>query len=137
MLALEPLIKARLEALAELDGWTVRGATEAVDRKAPGPSVDLRIGAVAVPDSKTGAAVVQPAWDMVFEMQRGPTAAATLDAIFWAVLQDLQGWEPGNVGGREWLPLKLAAASPPDFLAEGVAAVALSFSTGAGFIGQA
>ncbi len=132
MLALEPVIKARLVGLSALTAWVVRGMTDTVDRRAV-PAVDLSIRGVTVADSKQGAAMAVPSWAVTLIVQRSDVAAEQLDAAMHQVIGRLQGWAPGEAGGRKWEQLRLDGVSVPDFLPEGQAAIELSFSTGGAY----
>lgn len=128
MLVLEPVIKARLVGLSALTAWAVRGMTDMVDRRAV-PAVDLSIRSVAAPDSKQGAVMVAPSWSITLIVQRSDVAAEQLDAAMHQVIGRLQGWAPGEAGGRKWEQLRLDGVSVPDFVPEGQAAIELSFAT--------
>lgn len=134
MLALEPVIKARLVGLSALTAWAVRGMTDTVDRRAV-PAVDLSIRGVAVPDGKQLAAMVGPSWSVTLIVQRSDVAAEQLDAAMHQVVGRLHGWEPGQAGGRGWERFRLDGVSVPDFVPEGQAAIELSFATAAKFDG--
>jgi hypothetical protein len=136
MLALEPVIKARLAGLSALTAWAVRGMTDAVDRRVV-PAVDLSIRGVAVPDSKQGAVMVAPSWSVTLIVQRSDVAAEQLDTAMAQVIDALQGWAPGEAGGRKWERLTLDALGVPDFVPEGQAAIELSFSTGSAYRARA
>lgn len=134
MLALEPVIKARLAGLPALMGWVVRGMTDLVDRR-PVPAVDLQIDNVVVADSKQSAAMVAPSWVVTLIVQRGDVAAEQLDTAMQQVIGRLHGWQPGAAGGRSWEQMRLDGVGLPGFVPEGQAGIELSFATAAKFDG--
>lgn len=137
MLALEPVIKARLEALPALTGWVVRGVTTP-ERGDADRQLTLRIGTVQVGDAKAFAAAVTPSWEMHLSVPRSAAAADELDAAFVAIVAQFHGWLPGQVAGRGWERLGLnAVGEAPEFLREGRAGISLSFATAAKFDGVA
>ncbi len=135
MLVLEPLIKARLQALTALTGWAVRTGTELVDRRLV-PAADVRCTGASVTDSKAGRATVSPEWAVVLVVRRSDVAAQQLDAAFAAVTESLHSWMPGPQDGRGWEPLRLSRVSEPLFADEGLAGCELTFSTSAVYRGQ-
>lgn len=135
MLALEPLLKARLQTLSALTGWQVRTGTELCDRRTV-PAADVRCTGAAVADSKAGRATVLPDWTVVLVVRRSDVAAEQIDAAFAAVVESLHNWMPGQQGGRGWEPLRLGRVSEPLFNDEGLAGYELTFSTSAVYRGQ-
>lgn len=135
MFALNAPIKARLQALTELAGWTVRTSTELVDRTAL-PSVDVRVPGGGVGGARSGAVMVQPSWSLVLAVRRSATAADELEAAFAAVIEAMHGWRPDAHAGRGWEPLQLAAVAEAAFADDGLAGVELTFSTQALYRGQ-
>ena len=110
MFALNAPIKARLQSLPALAGWTVRTSTELVDR-ATLPAVDVRVPGGGVAGARSGAVMVQPGWSLVLAVRRSATAANELEAAFAAVIEAMHGWAPGQHAGRGWEPLQLAAVA--------------------------
>lgn len=135
MLALEPLLKTRLQSLPALTGWAVRTGTESADRRLV-PAADVRCTGAQVPDSKTGAVMVSPEWTVTLVVRRSDDAAAQLDAAFAGVIASLHNWAPGQHGGRGWEPLRLGRVSEPNFADEGLAGYELLFSTAGSYMGQ-
>lgn len=133
MLALTTPLKSRLQALPALTGWAVRMGTELADRRIV-PAVDMRCTGAAVPDSKTGAVMVQPEWTATLIVRRSDEAADQLDAAFAALIASLQNWQPGPLGGRGWEPLRLARVTEPLFAEEGLAGIEIAFHTGARYL---
>src|SRR5437868_3008261 len=70
MLALEPHLKARLQALSALTGCAVRTGTELSDRRMV-PAADVRCSRAQVPESKTGAVMVSPEWTVALLVRLG------------------------------------------------------------------
>jgi hypothetical protein len=135
MLAIEPLLKARLQSLSALTGWAVRVGSEHGDRKLV-PAVDARCPGAAVADSKASAVALQPQWVLTLTVRRGADASAQIDAALAAVIEAMHNWAPGQAGGRGWEPLRLAAVTEPAFADEGLAGYELSFTTAARYLGQ-
>lgn len=135
MLAIEPPLKARLQALPQLTGWAVRMGTEHADRRAV-PAVDVRCAGASVPDRKSGAVMVAPEWQITLVLRRGVDAAAMLDAALAAVITSLHNWQPGQHGGRGWEPLALSRVTEPLLSDEGLTGYELTFTTGARYMGQ-
>ena len=135
MFALNAPIKARLQSLPALAGWTVRTSTELVDR-ATLPAVDVRVPGGGVAGARSGAVMVQPGWSLVLAVRRSATAANELEAAFAAVIEAMHGWAPGQHAGRGWEPLQLAAVADAVFAEDGLAGVELTFSAQALYRGQ-
>lgn len=135
MLAIEPTIKARLQALPQLTGWAVRMGTEHADRRVV-PAVDVRCAGASVADRKAGAVMVAPEWQITLVLRRGADAAAQLDAALAAVITSLHNWQPGQHGGRGWEPLALSRVTEPLLSDEGLTGYELTFTTGARYMGQ-
>ncbi|CAM3328318.1 hypothetical protein [Polaromonas hydrogenivorans] len=133
MLALEPLLKTRLQALSALIGWAVRCGTELSDRRIV-PAADVRCTGAQVPDNKAGAVMVAPEWTVTLVVRRSDEAAGQLDAAFAAVLTSLHNWAPGQQGGRGWEAVRLVRIVEPQFLDEGLAGSELVFNTAARYI---
>lgn len=131
MLAVGPLIKARLQGLSALAGWDLRVWTEAGDRRMV-PAVDIRNGGAQVAESKAVGVRIEPLWTVTLVVRRGADAAAELDAAFWQVVESLHWCPLGLVDGRKWQQLALVSiAREPEFVDEGLAGCQLVFSTGA------
>lgn len=135
MLAIEPPLKARLQALPQLTGWAVRMGTEHADRRVV-PAVDVRCAGASVPDRKAGAVMVAPEWQITLVLRRGVDAAAMLDAALAAVITSLHNWQPGQHGGRGWEPLALSRVTESLLSDEGLTGYELTFTTGARYMGQ-
>lgn len=136
MFALNAPIKARLQALPALAGWTVRTSTDLEDRDTPHRAVDVRVPGGGVAGVRSGAVMVQPGWSLVLAVRRSATAANELEAAFAAVIEAMHGWAPGPHAGRGWEPLQLAAVADAVFADAGLAGVELTFSTQALYRGQ-
>ena len=136
MFALNAPIKARLQSLPALAGWTVRTSTDLEDRDTPHRAVDVRVPGGGVAGVRSGAVMVQPGWSLVLAVRRSATAANELDAAFAAVIEAMHGWAPGQHAGRGWEPLQLAAVADAVFADAGLAGVELTFSTQALYRGQ-
>ncbi|WP_312781622.1 hypothetical protein [Acidovorax temperans] len=136
MFALNAPIKARLQSLPALAGWTVRTSTDLEDRDTPHRAVDVRVPGGGVAGVRSGAVMVQPGWSLVLAVRRSATAADELEAAFAAVIEALHGWAPGLHAGRGWEPLQLAAVADAVFADAGLAGVELTFSTQALYRGQ-
>lgn len=135
MLAIEPPLKARLQALPQLTGWAVRMGTDHADRRVV-PAVDVRCAGAAVPDRKSGAVLLAPEWQVTLVLRRGADAAAQLDAALAAVITSLHNWQPGQHGGRGWEPLALTRVTGPMLAEEGLVGYELTFTTAARYFGQ-
>ena len=136
MFALNAPIKARLQSLPALAGWTVRTSTDLEDRDTPHRAVDVRVPGGGVAGVRSGAVMVQPGWSLVLAVRRSATAANELEAAFAAVIEAMHGWAPGPHAGRGWEPLQLAAVADAVFADAGLAGVELTFSTQALYRGQ-
>ncbi len=136
MFALNAPIKARLQSLPALAGWTVRTSTDLEDRDTPHRAVDVRVPGGGVAGVRSGAVMVQPGWSLVLAVRRSATAADELEAAFAAVIEAMHGWAPGQHAGRGWEPLQLAAVADAVFADAGLAGVELTFSTQALYRGQ-
>ena len=136
MFALNAPIKARLQSLPALAGWTVRTSTDLEDRDTPHRAVDVRVPGGGVAGVRSGAVMVQPGWSLVLAVRRSATAADELEAAFAAVIEAMHGWAPGQHAGRGWEPLQLAAVADAVFAEDGLAGVELTFSTQALYRGQ-
>lgn len=135
MLALEPLLKTRLQALIALTGWAVRGGTELSDRRIV-PAADVRCSGAHVTDSATTAVTLDPAWSVTLVVPRSDQAAGQLDAALNAVIGSLHNWCPGQQGGRLWRRMALQTAREPEFATEGQAAMELIFTSSTVYHGQ-
>ena len=134
MLALATPIKLRLAPLPQLTGWDVRTNTEDADRSVV-PAADVRcVGADA--SAKQGGVMVGPVWQVELVVRRGDTAADQLDQALAAVICSLQGWQPGECGGRGWEPLSLVRITEPVYADVGLVGYELSFSTSGLYTGQ-
>lgn len=133
MLAVGNPIKERLAVL--LGAWSVYLRTDTEDKR-EGPAAEIAIDGAQVADSKTGAVSLAPNWVVTLVVRRGDAAAGQLDAAFAAVVESLHNWAPGEQGGRRWERLRLVSVREPDFVKEGLAGMALVFSTGARYDGQ-
>ena len=136
MFALNAPIKARLQSLPALAGWTVRTSTDLEDRDTPHRAVDVRVPGGGVAGVRSGAVMVQPGWSLVLAVRRSAAAADELEAAFAAVIEAMHGWAPGQHAGRGWEPLQLAAVADAVFADAGLAGVELTFSTQALYRGQ-
>jgi hypothetical protein len=136
MFALNAPIKARLQSLPSLAGWTVRTSADLEDRDTPHRAVDVRVPGGGVAGARSGAVMVQPGWSLVLAVRRSATAANELEAAFAAVIEAMHGWAPGQHAGRGWEPLQLAAVADAVFAEDGLAGVELTFSTQALYRGQ-
>ena len=105
MFALNAPIKARLQSLPALAGWTVRTSTELVDR-ATLPAVDVRLPGGGVAGARSGAVMVQPGWSLVLAVRRSATAADELEAAFAATRIRVADGEPQRilVKGQQHMP---------------------------------
>ena len=129
------LIKARLEALTPLAGWSVRLGTDDGARTAV-PMVDVRLAGLSALPSRNTAVSVQPGWQITLGVRRSATAAEQLDAVFAAVIASLHNWAPGQSAGRGWERLQLSGAVDAVFADEGLCGVTLTFTTSALYEGQ-
>lgn len=135
MLALEPLIQARLRDLSALTGWAIRGACTAADRRSV-PAADVRMGAAGASDVRQGAVALQPRWAVQLIVRRGDEAAGQLDSAMSAAIEALHNWRPGNAGGRGWDPLQVADVSEAAVSDAGLIGYEITFTTVARFDGQ-
>ena len=136
MLAVGTPLKTRLQALPQLAGWDVRKWTEHTDRTVL-PAAELRCVGAGVNDSKRGAAMVGPQWLVTLVVKRDETAEQALDAAMSAVICSLQGWQPGQHGGRGWEAFALVQITEPMVPIEtGQVGYELIFNTAASYVGQ-
>lgn len=137
MLALEPHIKTRLQALSALTGWAVRGGTELTDRRMA-PSAEARCTGAQANDSQVSAVTLDPAWTITLVVPRGDWAAQQLDAALKDVIGSLHNWCPGKIddAGQPWRRMALATVREAEFLPEGVAGLELTFITSVVYHGQ-
>lgn len=135
MLALEPVIKTRLQALGALTGWAVRTGTELADRRMV-PAADVRSTGAQTNDSGASAVTLDPAWTVTLIVQRSDQAAVQLDAALTAVIASLHNWYPGQLAGRPWRRVALQTVREPEFVTEGQAALELIFTSSTVYHGQ-
>ena len=135
MLSILPALTLRLQSIPALAGWDVRNNIEPANRSAL-PAADVRCTRARVADRKTGAVMLSPEWTVTLVLRRAADAAAVLDEALAAVLAQLQGWSPGQHGGRGWERLSLLDVSEPDFFDEGLAGYTLTFGTAAMYRGE-
>lgn len=135
MLALEPLIAARLKALPALSAWSARTGAGDEDRS-PVPAVDVRMGGAAVSQVRQRAATLQPEWQVTLVVHRAATAAAVLDAAIEAVIAALHNWRPGEGLTRQWTELQISRVLPVNFAEVGLVGFELTFTTASVFNGQ-
>lgn len=138
MLALEPHIKARLQALPALASWAVHGGTDLVDRRTA-PMADVRCTGAQTKDSEATAVTVDPAWTVTLVVARGDWAAQQLDDALKEVIGSLHNWRPGQVdgdAGQLWRRMALATVREPAFVPEGMAGLEIIFVTSTVYHGQ-
>lgn len=135
MLALEPHLKIRLQALSALTGWAVRTGTELSDRRMV-PAADVRCTGARTTDSEAAAITLDPAWTVTLVVPRSEQAAGQLDAAVKAVIGSLHNWYPGQLSDQAWRRVALQAAREPEFVAEGQAALELVFTSSTVYHGQ-
>lgn len=137
MLALYAPITARLRALAPLTGWAVRTNTDEADRSAL-PAADVRCVGAAIASRREGALAVtlEAVLQVTLVVPRGEAAAERLDAALSAVICSLQGWQPGQHGGRGWNQLALQSVTEPMLADEGLVGYQLQFSSAGLYTGQ-
>lgn len=133
MLALEPILKARLQALPALTGWAVRTGTDLVDRRLL-PAAQVACEGAGVAGAQASGVKVEPSWSVTLVVRRSDEAADQLDAAFSAVVVGLHGFVPGQVAGRYWSALALRRVEAPIFDDSSVAGIVLTFSTGAAYL---
>jgi len=133
MLALESILKTRLQALPALTAWVVRGGTDLVDRR-PLPAAEIACEGAAVTGSQASGAKVEPSWTVTLVVRRSDEAAGQLDTAFAAVIGSLHNFTPAQVSGHYWSALALKRVEAPQFGDEGVAGIAMTFSTGAAYL---
>lgn len=135
MLAVAPLIIARLQGMTELSGWTVLDALDMGDRKAlPSASVEC-VGASI--NAGTRAGMLEPRWQITLTVARSVGAGAVLDATMGGVIGGLLGWmPPADANNRRWEPLKLFSVLPPEYAEAGVSAYVVTFTTASLYRGQ-
>lgn len=133
MLALEPHLKTHLQALPALTGWAVRTGTELVDRRLL-PAVEIACDGAGIASSQASGVKIEPRWAVTLVVRRSDDAAALLDAAFAAVVGSLHGFTPGQHAGRYWSALALQRVEAPLFGDEGLAGIAMTFSTGAAYL---
>lgn len=135
MLALEPCLKTRLQALPALTGWAVRTGSELADRRMV-PAADVRCTGAQTTDSGASTVTLDPAWTITLIVQRSDQAAGQLDAALAAVIASLHNWYPGQLAGRPWRRVALQTVREPEFAPEGSAAYELIFTSSAVYHGQ-
>lgn len=138
MFALSAPLKARLEALPALAGWTVRQSIEVVSRKAV-PAVEIAAELASPISGSSSGVQLEVQWAVSLIVAEGPGATNTLDTAFGAVFASLHNWAPRQQGGRLWAPLRLQSAAPPpdlDAREPGRVEYRLVFTTSARFDGQ-
>lgn len=138
MFSLAEPIRARLQSLPALAGWTIRLAIETGSRRAS-PAAELSCESAAPVDARKPGALLEVVWAVSLIVPQDATAAATLNTAFGEVFGALHGWLPGEQGGRRWERLRIiSAAPPPEFEARepGLVEYRLTFSTSARFDGQ-
>ena len=133
MLALEPLLKTRLQALPALTGWAMRASTDLADRRML-PAVEVACDGAGVTASQASGVKIEPRWIITLMLRRSDDAADMLDAAFAAVLSSLHSFTPGQLAGRYWSALALQRVEAPQFGDEGIAGIAMTFSTGAVYL---
>jgi len=133
MLSLEPILKTRLKALPALTAWAVHGGTDLADRRVL-PAAEVACEGAAVTAAQAGGVKVEPSWTVTLVVRRSDEAAGQLDAAFAAVVATLHNFTPANVSGRYWSALALKRVEAPLFGDEGLAGIALTFSTGAAYL---
>lgn len=135
MLALEPHLKIRLQALSALTGWAVRTGTELSDRRMV-PAADVRCTGAQTVDSGASTVTLDPAWTITLIVQRSDQAVVQLDGALAAVIASLHNWYPGPLDGRPWRRVALQTVREPEFAPEGQAAYELIFTTSTVYHGQ-
>lgn len=135
MLALESVIVARLRVVLP-DGWTVMGFTSDKGKREGSLLASVLFVAGNVPDSKAGAANVQPAWRVTLVTRRGDDASTAIDEAFGLSVEALHNWTPGTVSGRTWARMSLVQVAPPQYPEDGLVGIELTFTTSARFDGQ-
>lgn len=135
MLALEPHLKTRLQALPALTGWAVRVWSELTDRRVM-PAADVRCTGAHTLDSSASTVTLDPAWTVTLIVPRSDQAADHLDAALTAVIASLHNWYPGQLSGRPWRRMALQTVREPEFSPEGAAAYELIFTSSAVYHGQ-
>ena len=135
MLALEPHLKTRLQALSALTGWAVRTGTELADRRMV-PAADVRCSGAQISDGGASTVTLDPAWTVTLVVTRSDEAAGQLDAALAAVIASLHNWYPGLLDGRAWRRVALQTVREPEFSPEGQAAYELIFTSSAVYHGQ-
>jgi hypothetical protein len=136
MIALLSPVKARLQPLPALAGWTLFTAAEEGARHAV-PRAAIGFSAARVVGVKTTAAQVEPSLAITLVVKRGAGAAAALETAMVAVIEQLHNWYPGEHGGRNWEPMRLAQITDPDVDGEeGLIGLTLALTTQALYHGQ-
>lgn len=132
MFALSSALKARLQALPELQGFDVRNGTEPTVDRRPLPAADVRWAGANSTDSGTQAVQILPVWTVTLVAARADGADAILDAALSAAIASLHNWAPGSVGGMHWSRLSLRGLRDPntELLTDGTVAIAADFATG-------
>ena len=132
MLALEPLLKTRLQALPALTGWAVRAGTDLADRRML-PAVEIACDGADV-NASLSVVKIDPRWVVTLMLRRGDNTADMLDAAFAAVLTSLHSFTPGQQAGRYWSVLALQQVQAPQFGDEGLAGIVMTFKTGTAYL---